>query len=93
MCHMKLIGNGIVLAMRHSCFCILSLNHVTFSQSLVVYYTNITGNPALAEPYFGKLLGELTTEAHGVRGTVYAGTDQTLYIREFYYDGEGPGRK
>ncbi|XP_072042772.1 protein Skeletor, isoforms B/C-like [Amphiura filiformis] len=45
---------------------------------------------ALTEDYFGKLIGDLSSLAHGVKGTVYVATNQRLYIRDFYYDGLGP---
>ncbi|XP_022665167.1 protein Skeletor, isoforms B/C-like isoform X2 [Varroa destructor] len=46
--------------------------------------------PTPSIKYFGKLLGELPTFAHEVRGTVYAANENTVVITNFYYDGEGP---
>lgn len=42
-------------------------------------------------PYYGKLIGELKTNAHDVSGMVFAATDDTFYIVNFNYDGQGPG--
>ncbi|XP_003741831.1 protein Skeletor, isoforms B/C [Galendromus occidentalis] len=46
--------------------------------------------PAPSIKYFGKLIGELPTFAHDVRGTVYAANENTVVVTNFYYDGEGP---
>ncbi|KAG8175030.1 hypothetical protein JTE90_003214 [Oedothorax gibbosus] len=40
--------------------------------------------------YYGKLIAELKTNAHDVKGTVFAASDDTFYIMDFSYDGEGP---
>lgn len=42
------------------------------------------------EPYFGRLIGRLTQYAHGIRGTVYAVDESTVFVRGFAYDGTGP---
>ncbi|CAG5020852.1 unnamed protein product [Parnassius apollo] len=42
------------------------------------------------EPYYGRLIGRLTQYAHGIRGTVYAVDENTIFVREFAYDGTGP---
>uniref|UniRef100_A0A2A4J7G6 DM13 domain-containing protein n=1 Tax=Heliothis virescens TaxID=7102 RepID=A0A2A4J7G6_HELVI len=42
------------------------------------------------EPYYGRLIGRLTQYAHGIRGTVYAVDESTVYVRGFAYDGTGP---
>lgn len=39
---------------------------------------------------YGRYIGEFKGLAHGVRGTVYAVDENTLYIRGFFYDGIGP---
>lgn len=39
---------------------------------------------------YGRLVGRFEGLAHGVRGTVYAVDDNTLYVRGFCYDGIGP---
>ncbi|XP_076317148.1 protein Skeletor, isoforms B/C-like [Tachypleus tridentatus] len=40
--------------------------------------------------YFGTYIGDFKTNAHEVRGKVYAASSTTFYISEFYYDGKGP---
>ncbi|XP_028028107.1 protein Skeletor, isoforms B/C isoform X2 [Bombyx mandarina] len=42
------------------------------------------------EPYYGRLIGHLTQYAHGIRGTVYAVDESTVFIKGFAYDGTGP---
>lgn len=41
--------------------------------------------------YYGKLIGKLSELHHGVSGEVYAVDARTLFIKDFTYDGEGPG--
>jgi len=41
--------------------------------------------------YYGKLIGKLSELQHGVSGEVYAVDARTLFIKDFTYDGEGPG--
>ncbi|CAN8023673.1 unnamed protein product, partial [Ixodes persulcatus] len=40
--------------------------------------------------YHGIKIGPLKTQAHGVRGDVYAANDVNFYIANFYYDGDAP---
>lgn len=47
-----------------------------------------SGNSA----YVGKFIGKLSELHHGVSGEVYAVNDKTLHIKDFTYDGEGPGK-
>lgn len=42
--------------------------------------------------YYGKLIGKLSELHHGVSGEVYAVDGRTLYIKDFTYDGQGPGK-
>lgn len=42
--------------------------------------------------YFGKEMGALSQLQHGVRGRVFAVDARTLYLKDFHYDGEGPGQ-
>ncbi|XP_052745057.1 protein Skeletor, isoforms B/C [Bicyclus anynana] len=42
------------------------------------------------EPYFGRVIGRLTQYAHGIRGTVYAVDESTVFVRGFAYDGTAP---
>jgi len=44
-----------------------------------------------AAEYYGKYLGPLKSYHHGLGGDVYAVGARTLHIRNFVYDGEGPG--
>lgn len=44
-----------------------------------------------AAAYYGKLIGKLSQLHHGVSGEVYAVDARTLFIKDFTYDGEGPG--
>lgn len=39
---------------------------------------------------YGRFVGRFEGLAHGVRGTVYAVDENTLYVRGFHYDGIGP---
>lgn len=41
--------------------------------------------------YYGKLIGKLSELHHGVSGQVYAVDSKTIFIKDFTYDGEGPG--
>jgi hypothetical protein len=41
--------------------------------------------------YYGRYIGTFPGTAHGVKGEVYAVNENTIYIREFSYDGAGPG--
>ena len=36
-------------------------------------------------------IGSLTTRGHGVQGNVFAITEKTLLVTNFYYDGRAPG--
>lgn len=47
---------------------------------------------AAQQPYLGKFLGKLTEFHHGVSGEVYAVDGRTLHIKDFTYDGQGPGK-
>ncbi|XP_029156481.1 protein Skeletor, isoforms B/C isoform X2 [Nylanderia fulva] len=40
--------------------------------------------------YYGTLIGPLQVYAHGIKGTVYAVDDGTIFIKGFSYDGTGP---
>lgn len=44
-----------------------------------------------AREYYGAPLGPLNGLHHGVTGDVYAVDSRTLFIKNFNYDGEGPG--
>lgn len=40
--------------------------------------------------YYGTMIGPLQQYAHGIKGTVYAVDDATIFIKGFSYDGTGP---
>ncbi|KAG5670982.1 hypothetical protein PVAND_001209 [Polypedilum vanderplanki] len=42
------------------------------------------------EPYYGRYIGTFTEFAHGIKGTVYAVDESTLFVKGFAYDGTGP---
>lgn len=44
-----------------------------------------------ARGYYGAHLGRLSELDHGVSGDVYAVDSRTLFIKNFNYDGQGPG--
>lgn len=46
---------------------------------------------AQKDGYYGRFIGKLTEFHHGVSGEVYAVDARTLHLRNFNYDGEGPG--
>lgn len=50
------------------------------------------GNAGTLDDNYGRFIGSLKGLAHGVRGTVYAVDENTLYVRGFYYDGIGPSK-
>lgn len=41
--------------------------------------------------YYGIRLGPLSQLHHGVSGEIYAVDARTIFIKDFNYDGEGPG--
>lgn len=45
-----------------------------------------------ARGYYGAHLGKLSQLHHGVSGDVYAVDSRTLFLKNFNYDGEGPGK-
>lgn len=42
--------------------------------------------------YYGTKIGDLSELHHGVSGSVYAVDARTLFLKNFNYDGEGPGK-
>ncbi|KAH6925730.1 hypothetical protein HPB50_008992 [Hyalomma asiaticum] len=40
--------------------------------------------------YYGKLIGQIVTQAHSFSGTVYAASDKSIIITNLNYDGNGP---
>lgn len=61
--------------------------HRTFIVNLCFFILVVTD----AAEYHGKYLGPLKSYHHGLGGDVYAVDARTLHIRNFVYDGEGPG--
>lgn len=55
---------------------------------------NLSKNTKLKDhpQYYGKPIAKFKTNAHDVSGMVYAATDDTFYITDFNYDGQGPGK-
>ncbi|XP_035441605.1 protein Skeletor, isoforms B/C isoform X3 [Spodoptera frugiperda] len=66
-----------------------SMPHVCFAVTLLILVAD-TVTSRRPEPYFGRLIGRLTQYAHGIRGTVYAVDESTVFVRGFAYDGTGP---
>lgn len=42
--------------------------------------------------YYGKLIGNFNNYAHKVSGKVFAVDEDTIFIKGFSYDGNGPGK-
>jgi len=55
---------------------------------IVIFFISVVTGAA---EYYGKYLGPLKSYHHGLGGDVYAVDARTLHIRNFVYDGEGPG--
>ncbi|XP_071792930.1 protein Skeletor, isoforms B/C-like isoform X1 [Asterias amurensis] len=55
----------------------------------LAFIIHVVGLSSAAQ-YFGKELGQLRTEAHGVTGTVKIADSKTIVIEDFNYDGAGP---
>lgn len=47
---------------------------------------------AAARPYYGARIGALSEYHHAVSGEVYAVDSRTLFLKNFNYDGEAPGK-
>ncbi|XP_045780511.1 protein Skeletor, isoforms B/C isoform X2 [Maniola jurtina] len=60
-----------------------------FCAVLLVLNADLTASRR-PEPYFGRIIGRLTQYAHGIRGTVYAVDESTVFVRGFAYDGTAP---
>ncbi|XP_025413670.1 protein Skeletor, isoforms B/C-like isoform X2 [Sipha flava] len=60
---------------------------------VVLYFTILvlnSGDAGTLNENYGRYIGSFKGLAHGVRGTVYAVDENTLYVRGFFYDGIGP---
>ncbi|GBP44118.1 hypothetical protein EVAR_81439_1 [Eumeta japonica] len=67
--------------------------HNSYQSPSITLNPLCTGKPAYCrqpEPYYGRFIGRLTQYAHGIKGTVYAVDEKTIFIRGFAYDGTGP---
>lgn len=42
------------------------------------------------EPYYGRYIGQFSNFAHGIKGSIYAVDESTIFIKSFAYDGTGP---
>ena len=42
-------------------------------------------------PFYGVTVGPLSTFSHRVSGTVYIVDEKRIRIKQFVYDGQGPG--
>ncbi|KAJ2941635.1 hypothetical protein O0L34_g14691 [Tuta absoluta] len=55
------------------------------------YFANVDAvQSRRQEPYYGRFIGRLTQYAHGIKGSVYAVDENTVFVRNFAYDGTGP---
>lgn len=45
-----------------------------------------------AAPYYGTKIGSFQTYVHDVVGDVFAVDERTIFIKDFSYDGQGPGK-
>lgn len=64
----------------------------TMEFQLILYWINLGKTATAARGYYGAHLGQLSQLDHGVSGDVYAVDSRTLFIKNFNYDGEGPGK-
>ncbi|XP_067619466.1 protein Skeletor, isoforms B/C [Eurosta solidaginis] len=84
--------NSLVLS-SSAAFCLLRRSLVCTLINLVVLLSCIVQNAsgrAPPEPYYGRSIGQFTNFAHGIKGTIYAVDESTLFIKSFAYDGTGP---
>ncbi|XP_073818212.1 protein Skeletor, isoforms B/C [Musca autumnalis] len=81
-------------ATMSSCFAGLSSSSLTCCGLLIVVTLSCCVNSAYGrappEPYYGRFIGQFTNFAHGIKGSVYAVDESTLFIKSFAYDGTGP---
>ena len=53
--------------------------------------SDAAGRTGGANTYYGRFIGSLESEYHGIRGEVYSVDARTLFIKGFSYDGTGQG--
>lgn len=59
---------------------------------MYIYFVFLLGKLSeAARAYYGARIGALSQLHHGVSGEVYAVDSRTLFLKNFNYDGEGPG--
>lgn len=60
---------------------------------IVICVIRFPGDAAgVSDENYGRCVGSFQGFAHGVRGTVYAVDENTMYVRGFCYDGIGPSK-
>lgn len=69
---------------------VTSLERTTFQSDIRICLL-FSGGVAARDEYRGKPLGKLSQLHHAVSGDVYVVDARTLHIKNFHYDGEGPG--
>lgn len=55
------------------------------------YFNVLAQTHAADAGYYGTKIGPLSQLHHGVSGDVYAVDSRTIFLKNFNYDGEGPG--
>ncbi|XP_065354155.1 protein Skeletor, isoforms B/C isoform X2 [Calliphora vicina] len=81
-----------LLVFASSTRCLSSLSYgllLLFVVTLSCCVNNAYGR-APPEPYYGRFIGQFTNFAHGIKGSIYAVDESTLFIKSFAYDGTGP---
>lgn len=62
-------------------------NNLSYSNLFADKVTNAASNQ-----YYGTYIGRLSELHHGVSGEVYAVDSRTLFLKNFKYDGDAPGK-
>jgi Electron transfer DM13 len=58
---------------------------------MIIFFFSLKIGWSQRDDRYGRLIGQLNNFAHGIAGTVYAVSDEALFIKGFEYDGTGPG--
>lgn len=58
----------------------------------IMCINGFSGKAGVLDDNYGRYIGYFKGIAHGVRGTVYAVDENTLFVRDFFYDGIGPSK-
>lgn len=71
------------IACDFDCFflCVCTIRHIVLGKATFA-----------ARAYYGAYLGPLSQLHHGVSGDVFVVDSRTLFLKNFNYDGEGPGK-